>query len=112
MDAHPEVAWLVVACDLPNVDDVTIERLLDGCDAGRPFTAYRSSYDGLPEPLCAIYSPAARDIVDGFVEDGIKCPRKIMIRSDTELLEQSDPGSLDNVNTPEDLAATDVGVRP
>jgi len=112
MEEHPEVAWLVVACDLPNVDDVTIQRLLDERDAGRPFTAYRSSYDGLPEPLCAIYSPAARDIVVGFVEDGINCPRKILIRSDTELMEQSDPGSLDNINTPEDLATTDVRLRP
>jgi hypothetical protein len=27
-----------------------------------------------------------------------------LIRSDTFLLEQSDPGSLDNINTPDDLA--------
>ena len=31
------------------------------------------------------------------------CPRKMLIRSDTALLAQPDPRSLDNVNTPQDL---------
>ena len=39
----------------------------------------------------------------GFVAEGVVCPRKMLIRSDTELLEQPDPGALDNVNTPDDL---------
>ena len=43
-------------------------------------------------------------IVSAFVEEGIKCPRKMLIRSDTQLLEQPNPRALDNVNTPDDLA--------
>lgn len=104
MDAFPEVSWLVLACDLPNVDDRTIEFLLRERSASQPFTAYRSHYDDLPEPLCAIYRPEARTVIDGFVADGIICPRKILIRSDTRLLQLPDPSALDNVNTPEDLA--------
>ena len=50
-NSNPDVAWLVVACDLPNVDDVTIRELLERRSPDRPFTAYTSSYDGLPEPL-------------------------------------------------------------
>jgi hypothetical protein len=33
----------------------------------------------------------------------MNCPRKILIRSDTHLLEQPHPEALDNVNTPDDL---------
>ena len=77
----------------------------------KPFTAYRSSYDDLPEPLCAIYRRDSAAIVRAFVDDGIKCPRKMLIRSDTALLAQPDPASLDNVNTPEDLAASNLS-RP
>ena len=104
MDAFPDMSWLVLACDLPNVDDRTIEFLLRERSASQPFTAYSSHYDDLPEPLCAIYRPEARTVIDGFVAQGISCPRKILIRSDTRLLQLPDPSALDNVNTPEDLA--------
>lgn len=108
MDEHPTVGWLVVACDLPNVDDATISDLLEQRDAEAPFTAYRSSHDGLPEPLCAIFSAATRQRLAEFVEEGVRCPRKIMIRSATQLLAQANPRALDNVNTPEDLAASSL----
>ena len=106
MDAHPDVNWLIVACDLPNIDQATLQYLLDNCSSEHPFTAYQSSYDGLPEPLCAIYRSGSDKIVRQFVEDGIVCPRKILIRSDTHLLEQPHPNALDNINTPDDLAAS------
>jgi molybdopterin-guanine dinucleotide biosynthesis protein A len=102
MDEHPDVAWLVLACDLPNVNDEIIVELLRH-RSQQPFTAFRSSYDGLPEPLCALYRPEARAIVAGFVRDGVVCPRKILIRSDARLLDLPDASALDNVNTPEDL---------
>jgi len=106
MDEHPDVDWLVVACDLPNVDASTIRNLLEKASGEHPFTAYGSSYDGLPEPLCAIYRQRSASIIRGFVEDGIVCPRKMLIRSDTQLLSQPDPGSLDNINTPGDLESS------
>lgn len=109
MDANPDVSWLVIACDLPNLDPATIGHLLANRSAEQPFTAYVSTHDGLPEPLCAIYTPASREIIDGFVREGIHCPRKILIRSDARLLQQPNPAALDNVNTPEDLA--DSGIR-
>lgn len=104
MDDHPDADWLVVACDLPNINDETLQYLLDNCSSTHPFTAYTSSHDGLPEPLCAVYRADSKTIVRQFAEEGIHCPRKILIRSDTHLLKQSDPSSLDNINTPGDLA--------
>lgn len=103
LEQQPEVSWLVLACDLPNVDDVTIKFLLENRAVDKPFTAFRSTYDDLPEPLCAIYRPESRAIVGKFVKDGIVCPRKMLIRSETHLLRQPDPSALDNVNTPDDL---------
>lgn len=103
LDEYPEVDWLVVACDLPNIDEATIRHLLKHSRGEQPFTAYSSSYDGLPEPLCAVYHSGCADIVRRFVDDGVNCPRKILIRSDTHLLEQPDPRALDNVNTRDDL---------
>ena len=110
MDSDPGVAWLVLACDLPNVDDDTIAALVAAYKGEHPFIAYKSSYDGLPEPLCAIFSPDGRANIDAFVADGINCPRKMLIRSDTFLLEQSNPSTLDNMNTPSDLEGTGMRV--
>jgi molybdenum cofactor guanylyltransferase len=110
MDTEPQAAWLVVACDLPNLDSETIRHLLDECSATQPFTAYRSSVDGMPEPLCAIYNPSARRILDEFVAAGIQCPRKIMMRSDTRLLQARNPRALDNINTPDELSQHAAGL--
>jgi molybdopterin-guanine dinucleotide biosynthesis protein A len=100
---HPDVDWLVVACDLPNIDLATLQDLLAHRDGSQYFTAYTSSYDDLPEPLCAVYHCGCVDVMQEFVDSGIHCPRKILIRSDTHLLEQANPHSLDNINTPDDL---------
>ena len=103
LEEYPEVDWLVVACDLPNIDEETLASLLRERRPEQPFTAYTSSHDGLPEPLCAVYHSGCADIIRKFIDDGVNCPRKILMRSDTHLLEQSNPHSLDNVNTPDDL---------
>ena len=104
MDEYPGADWLIVACDLPNVTDETISHLLGHRSNEHPFTAFISSHDGLPEPLCALWRAGTGDLIRGFADDGINCPRKILIRSDTCLIEQVDPRWLDNVNTPDDLA--------
>jgi molybdopterin-guanine dinucleotide biosynthesis protein A len=106
LQQYRNVSWLVLACDLPNVDDSTIDFLLHHRSPDHSFTAFRSSYDELPEPLCAIYRPESCAIFEEFVQNGIICPRKILIRSDTYLLQQPDPSALDNVNTPDDLVRT------
>ncbi|MBK7904736.1 MAG: NTP transferase domain-containing protein [Proteobacteria bacterium] len=100
--AHPGNAWLVLACDLPFVDDAAISHLVGRRD-GRPVVAYASSHDGLPEPLCAIYEPASREGVLAALASGRNCPRKFIVGTGVELIVQPDPTALDNVNTPEEL---------
>ncbi len=101
----PGAAWLVLACDLPYVDSATLAHLISHRDAARSATAYRSSHDGLPEPLCAIYEPRSAPLILDYIAAGKSCPRKFLIRSDACLLEQSDPRALDNINTPAEYDA-------
>lgn len=106
---HPKAAWLVLACDLPFLNERTLQHLIARRDPHKVATAYRSSHDGLPEPLCAIWEPAARAAVLAHIADGKQCPRKFLINSDTALLDLPDARALDNVNTPEEFrAATTV----
>lgn len=103
-NAHQDCAWLVLACDLPFVDELVLNDLIAGRNPDRLATAYRSSENQLPEPLCAIYEPASRATLEENLARGIRCPRKILINSDVALLDLPDPQALTNLNTPADLA--------
>lgn len=112
MDTYPDVDWLVVACDLPNLSESVLTALLPERRGGHPFVAYRSVHNDLPEPLCAVYGRGSDKLLRGFVAEGIHCPRKMMINSDTRLLDQSERDALDNINTPDDLARTQLQAGP
>lgn len=108
MAAHPEAHWLVLACDLPFLKKATLEKLIAEFQQVAPqLTAYRSSHDGLPEPLCAIY-PSGCDakLLALSQELGKSCPRKLLIVREARLIDQDDPRSLDNINTSEEYEAT------
>lgn len=96
---HPQVAWLVLACDLPFLDAATLDKLIAARNPAGDATAFRSSHDGLPEPLCAIYEPRARAAIAAHIAGGRNCPRKFLINAGTSLLDQPNPRALDNVNT-------------
>ena len=99
----PTVAWLVLACDLPFIDEATLRHLVASRDPARVATAYRSTHDGLPEPLCAIYEPRSRALIEAYVASGKDCPRKFLIKSDALLIDQPNPRALDNINTAEEF---------
>ena len=102
--AFPGVAWLVMACDLPFLSDTALAQLLRERDARGLATAFRSANDGLPEPLCAIWEPAAAAALASYQDGGGRCPRKFLIQHAVTLLEPRDRRALDNVNTPEEYA--------
>jgi molybdopterin-guanine dinucleotide biosynthesis protein A len=102
---HPNVAWLVVACDLPFLTSATLEHLIARRNPRCVATAYRSAHDGLPEPLCAIWEPSARDALLAFADGGKQCPRKFLINANTHLLDLPDAAALDNVNTAQEFSA-------
>jgi len=111
---HPDAAWLVMACDLPFIDAATLQFLIAHRDTNRFATAFRSTYDQLPEPLCAIWEPTSVNAVRNWVDSGKNCPRKLLINSDSALLTQPHSKALDNVNTPDEhlQAAADLGAEP
>jgi molybdopterin-guanine dinucleotide biosynthesis protein A len=107
MRSHPAAHWLVLACDLPFLQRATLEKLITEFRSQAPqLTAYRSSHDGLPEPLCAIYpSGSAAGLLSLAQALGKSCPRKLLIVKAAQLVEPDDPRSLDNINTDEEFKA-------
>jgi len=101
-----DVDWLILACDLPNLQVEDLNHLISSFHAlDTPnFTAFQSHYDGLPEPLCAIYPKKSHIQLEKLaIELGKYCPRKLLINSNTILVEQRNPHSMDNINTAEEF---------
>jgi molybdopterin-guanine dinucleotide biosynthesis protein A len=100
--ARADVAWLVLACDLPFLSDAALEQLLAERDPAFSATAFRSAHDGLPEPLCAIWEPKAAAELAAYQAAGGDCPRKFLLRHAAKILEPKDKKALDNINTPDE----------
>ena len=101
---NPDVAWLVVACDLPLLDMNTLQYLLQNRDASCIATTFASPFDQHPEPLITIWEPTSYAVLLAHIADGFKCPRKALIRNidRVKILIPPDPKTLMNANTPED----------
>ena len=108
MRAYPDAHWLILACDLPNLTTATLEKLIAAFRSTDlpELTAYQSSHDGLPEPLCAIYPAGSDDDLLSLTQElGKCCPRKLLIIKQATLIEQDDPRSLNNINTADEFNA-------
>jgi len=102
---HPDAAWLVLACDLPLMDEPTLEKLVSYRNHSKLATAFHSPVTEFPEPLIAIWEPRSYPMLLEFLSQGYSCPRKVLINSEVELLEAEDANALRNANTPEEREA-------
>jgi len=99
---NPDRAWFVIACDLPMIDGQTLLELVNNRNVSAIATAYKSSINNFPEPLITIWEPKSYPVLLSFLAQGYSCPRKVLINSDTTVIDAADPEVLTNVNTPED----------
>lgn len=102
--ARPNDAWLVIACDLPFLDEAILNELIQNRRISAQATAFLNPTNEFPEPLISIWEPKSYQTALSFFGQGISCPRKVLINSDTQLLTTSNPKALMNVNTPDELA--------
>jgi len=100
---YPEVAWFVLACDLPLIDLNAINQLIDLRDSSKSATAFATRGSGLPEPLAAIWEPhGLASSIDYLEHVTSSCPRKFLIKSEVKLVYPKDDIVLMNANSEED----------
>lgn len=104
LEAEPGKAWLVVASDLPLLDEATLAYLIANREENAIATTYKSPHDGLPEPLITIWEPKAYALLQELRAEGMKCPRKALLRKpgEVKIIEPENPEALLNANTPKD----------
>jgi molybdopterin-guanine dinucleotide biosynthesis protein A len=98
----PNVAWLVVACDMPFVDERAIEFLLKHRNTEKFATAFENPQEHFPEPLLTIYEPKIFPKLQEAINQGKKSPMKVLQNLDIELLQEFDSQWLMNINTIEE----------
>jgi molybdopterin-guanine dinucleotide biosynthesis protein A len=100
---HPDSAWLVIACDLPHLDEATLEQLVAQRNPSKVATTFQSPFDQFPEPLITIWEPKSYPLLLQFMAQGYTCPRKVLLNTEIELLQAENQRALENVNQPEEL---------
>ena len=100
--SNPNIAWLVLATDLPYVDEKVIKLLLEKRNPAKIATAIKGKSKQFPEPLITIWEPKAYPILLNYLALGISCPRKVLINNDVEIIEIDDDFII-NVNTPKEF---------
>ncbi|RUA12718.1 MAG: molybdenum cofactor guanylyltransferase, partial [Flavobacteriia bacterium] len=98
----PNSAWLVLATDLPFIDQESLKLLLEKRNPSKIATAFKGKNKQFPEPLITIWEPKAYQRMLNFLAQGISCPRKVLINSEVEIVEIDDD-LITNVNTPEEF---------
>ncbi len=101
---NPDVAWLVLATDLPFVNDEVVQLLLKHRNPSKIATTIKGKNTQFPEPLITIWEPKSYPLLLNYLSQGYSCPRKVLINSDVEIIEIDD-SLIRNINTPEDFKA-------
>ncbi|SFC28171.1 molybdopterin-guanine dinucleotide biosynthesis protein A [Flagellimonas taeanensis] len=100
---HPDVAWLVLACDLPLIDKNALRQLMDNRDPNKKATSFGTCETGLPEPLVAIWEPTGLEEAKAYLKTAeSSCPRKFLIHSDIALVHPEKDEVLYNANSLEE----------
>jgi len=98
----PNIAWFVLATDLPFINEDIISLLLEKRNPSKVATAIKGKSATFVEPLITIYEPKAYPILLQYLAQGYSCPRKMLINSDVEVIEIDD-SFIRNINTPEEF---------
>ncbi|MDP3353512.1 MAG: NTP transferase domain-containing protein [Flavobacteriaceae bacterium] len=98
---HPNNAFLVVAADLPFVDDELLQLLISKRNPTKIATTFIGKNNPFPEPLITIWEPKSYPILLQYLSMGYSCPRKVLINSDVELITINED-LLRNINTPDE----------
>lgn len=102
MEAFPHHAWLLVACDMPLLNEATLRQLVESRSVSCGVTAFLNPIDDQPEPMTSIWESSTEDLLFSFYEQEEVSLRKIIRQIESNLVIAEDPTTLLNINTNEE----------
>lgn len=100
--SQPSIPWLVVACDMPFVNQKTLEYLVTHREAHLPATVFRHPSTEFLEPLVGIWEPTSEKWLREAVAEGEFSPTKLLRKMGVSGLACPDERWLQNINTPDE----------
>ncbi|MFT7238120.1 MAG: molybdopterin-guanine dinucleotide biosynthesis protein A [Cyclobacteriaceae bacterium] len=101
MDAHTD--WLVIACDLVNLDKKTIQELITQDASGFDVITFGLPENQFLETTITLYKPSSFPTIRSMIENQQYKLQKVLKEMAVKVVIPSDPTRLKNVNTPKDL---------
>jgi len=95
-------AVLVLACDLPLLNETILNQLINERDSSKMATTFLNPDSNFLEPLITIYEPKALQIMLSMLAQGYTCPRKMLMQNDVKIIEPVAAYTLQNINHPEE----------
>jgi molybdenum cofactor guanylyltransferase len=99
---YPHKACLIVACDMPFIDEKVIRFLIENRQPKKIATAFKSK-KSFPEPLLTIWEPKSYEILKIVFQKGEYSLRDILQDNDCQILQTFDDKILLNINKPQEL---------
>ena len=107
LSAHakfPDVAWLVLACDLPLINKETLEKLIKGRRPELNATSLAAQKTNIPEPMITIWEPNGLKRAETYlITDQNSGVRRFLVNSKIALVHPDTDDVLFNANSKEDF---------
>ena len=98
--AHPHVSWLILAVDMPYVDDAALQLLLAHRNRNKMATCFLHAPQKFPEPLLTVWETSSHAPLLAFAHSGRASPKAFLEQADIQTVAPPDQKILLNVNYP------------
>ena len=98
MRQHPQVAWLVVACDMPFLNKQTLRCLVQHRNTTQQATVFQHPDTGHIEPLVSIWEPAIYQYTEQCFKKSKQSPQQLLATATVQIVHPSDAMFFQNVN--------------
>jgi molybdenum cofactor guanylyltransferase len=99
----PDKRWVIIAVDMPNINERAIEKLVGESDLKKIATCFINPDENAPEPLLTLWEPSAYPLLLQFMRLGNIGPRDFLKMHPIHMLELPDHKLLLNVNSPDQI---------
>lgn len=101
MRQHPQVAWLVVACDMPFLNEQIINCLVQHRNTTQQATVFQHPDTGHIEPLVSIWEPAIYQYTEQYFLASKRSPQQLLATAAIHIVNPPDALFLQNINNTE-----------
>ena len=103
MRQHPQVAWLVVACDMPFLNEQVIDYLVQHRNTTQQATVFQHPQTQHIEPLVSIWEPAIYQCIKQYFGASKRSPQQLLTTASVHIISPPDALFLQNINHPEEF---------